>query len=167
MVCSPSRPPHSALAVNRRTTRSINRPAAFAAKRPPVVSGGRHWWCVEGVFFVLLSHSRRYAIRRVRRLASLVVCRRVALLCRARESGCEAVGLSLSRRGRAFAFPNDREKDTSPAAPRLLGLRAMKVPVFVPTRSLPQKARRGGVWGRYRVNKRLNNSAISPVIRNS
>ena len=36
----------------------------------------------QRMFSSLLSHSRRYAIRRVGRLASLVVCRRVVWFCR-------------------------------------------------------------------------------------
>ena len=58
-----------------------------------------------------------------------------------RALGCGRVVLRRSR------FTTTEKKTPAPAAPRLLGLRAMKVPVFVPTWSLPQKARRGGVWG--------------------
>ena len=68
-------------------------------------------------------------------------------LCRARESGCEARGLSHSLRGRRSRVPTTTKKESAPAAPRPMGHRAMKVPVFVPTWSLPHRARRGGVLG--------------------
>ena len=61
---------------------------------------------------------------------------------------------------RSIAFQNDRERNSAPAAPRPLGRCAREVPVFVQARSLPRRARRGGVWGRYRVSKRLSNSAF-------
>ena len=78
-------------------------PCGFRRETPARGFGRSSLVVGQWVFLVLLSHSRRYAIRRVRRLASLAVCRRVVLLCRARESGCEASGLSHSLRGRGFA----------------------------------------------------------------
>ena len=59
---------------------------AFATIRPRRVSRGRHWWCVEGLFW----------------------------LCRARESGCEASGLSHSLRGRRSRFPTTEKKTPAP-----------------------------------------------------
>ena len=100
--------PHSALAV-KQAHDALNQSPCGIRRDTPARGFGRSSLVVgQWVFLVLLSHSRRYAIRRVWRLASLAVCRRVVLLCRARESGCEASGLSHSLRGRGFAPPNAR-----------------------------------------------------------
>ena len=77
---------------------------AFATIRPRRVSRGRHWWCVEGLFW----------------------------LCRARESGCEASGLSHSLRGRRSRVQTTTKKESAPAAPRPKGRCARSVPKCSP-----------------------------------
>ena len=54
--------------------------------------------------------------------------------------------------GSAFALSNDRAKNPPPAPPRPKGICARSVPLFVPARSLPLRARRRGVWGCVRVS---------------
>ena len=63
--------------------------------------------------------------------------------------------------GRAFALSNDREKkESAPAAPRLLGLRAMKVPVFVPKKVVARPS--GEPYGRLQGNRGTLASLGSP-----
>ena len=63
--------------------------------------------------------------------------------------------------GRAFARSNDREKkESAPAAPRLLGLRAMKVPVFVPKKVVARPS--GEPYGRLQGNRGTLASLGSP-----
>ena len=77
--------------------------AANTPRDTPARGFGRASFVVgQWVFSSLLSHSRRYAIRRVRRLASLVVCRRVVLVL-PRRGEKDAGGSSLSLRGAIFA----------------------------------------------------------------
>ena len=98
------------------------------------MGGERHWWCVQWWLFY-----RRW-------VGSWVEKRERNE--RARERAREKARLKASERGRFIALQNDRERKAAPAAPRPLGRSASEVPVFVLTRSLPQRARRGGVWGR-------------------
>ena len=122
------------------------RVAAFGRDTPARGFGRASLVVGQRVFSSLLSHSRRYAIRRVRRLASLVVCRRVVWFCRGGARKMRAVRPILFV-GLRFALSNDRARNSAPAAPRPMGHRARSIPVFVPTWSLPHRARRGGVWG--------------------
>ena len=135
------------------------RVAAFGRDTPARGCGRASLAVGQRVFF-LLSHSRRYAIRRVGRLASLVVCRRVVLVVPREGVGLRGERVVPFSSGSAFARSNDREKDTSPRAPRTKGRCARIVPVFVPPRSLTLRARGAAFWVRQSPFKRLANSAF-------
>ena len=94
--------PHSALAV-KQAHDALNQSLCGFRRDTPARGFGRASLAVgQRGFLPLLSHSRRYAIRRVGRLASLAVCRRVVLVV-PRRGEKDAGGSSLSLRGVIFA----------------------------------------------------------------